>query len=330
MYGSLILGGYDASRFIPNNLSFPLNVENGLPVQLQSITSNSTSSLLPNAINVQLDSTTPYFYLPAEACTLFENAFGLTWNDSAQLYLLNDTQHSALKAQNPTVTFKLGMEGIATDVDITLSYSAFDLTATWPLVASSTPYFPLKRAANATQYMLGRTFFQEAYVIADYERQNFSVSQCNWTSTSSNIVAILPPSNTTTSSSSSTKNSLSSAAIGGIGGGGGGIVILTSALIAYLCYLKPRRKKKAAELAANPIEVLKPELDGTAVSAPVYEADGRKIVIVPPTEIGENGIVPVYEMPANEEVAVEMRDISTTDEKARYAKKFFRREKRSW
>jgi len=38
----------------------------------------------------------------------------------------------------------------------------------------------LQRAANDTQYTLGKTFLQEAYIITDYERRNFSVNQCIW------------------------------------------------------------------------------------------------------------------------------------------------------
>lgn len=237
------------SRFVFNNLSFPLTVESGLQVQLQAITSNTSDPLLPNSIDIYLDSTTPYIYLPEEACTLFENAFGLAWNETAQLYLLNDTQHTALKTQNPTINSKLGIGGNSISVDITLPYSAFDLTAEWPLVTNSTRYFPLKRAANSTQYMLGRIFFREAYAIADYERMSFSVSQCHWNATSSsNIISIIPPSNNP--STSETKGGLPTAVIGGIGAGGG-IVVLVSGLILHLRYLKPQEQKKAAESAGT-------------------------------------------------------------------------------
>lgn len=51
------------------------------------------------------------------------------------------------------------------------------------------------RAREETQYTLGRVFLQEAYVIADYDRGNFSVSQALFPPTSSEqqIVAINPP-----------------------------------------------------------------------------------------------------------------------------------------
>jgi len=47
-------------------------------------------------------------------------------------------------------------------VRIVLPYAAFDLKAEYPLVQNTSYYFPLKHAANETQYTLGRTFLQEA------------------------------------------------------------------------------------------------------------------------------------------------------------------------
>ena len=117
-------------------------------------------------------------WLPLETCKEFEKAFNLTWNATAKLYLLSETQHAALLAQNPTFTFKIGSSASGGEnVDIVLPYAAFDLSASHPLVESETRYFPLKRAYNSSQYTLGRVFLQEAYVIADYDRRNFSVSQ---------------------------------------------------------------------------------------------------------------------------------------------------------
>jgi len=163
--GSLTLGGYDSSKFIPNNLTFAFAEEQNrdLTVQIEAITTASGTSLLPSSIPAFLDSTVSCIYLPVSACTLFETAFGLTWNNTSQLYLLSDAQHENLLTLNPNITFTLGNLTAATTVDITLPYSAFDLTASSPL-ANDTKYFPLKRANDSSQYTLGRTFFQEAYV----------------------------------------------------------------------------------------------------------------------------------------------------------------------
>ena len=315
VFGSLVLGGYDSSRFIPNNLTFQFSVDTELATGLDAITTGTGVSLLPSPIkSISLDSTVPYIYLPTEACVLFENAFDLTWNDTAELYLLNDTQYSALKTQNPNITFTLGTSPMT--VDITLPYSAFDLTASWPLAANATPYFPLKRGLNETQYTLGRTFFQEAYVIADYEKGNFSISQCKWDiALAANIVAIPPPSNSTNSTPTSTSTSTTSHALptGGIVGVavGGAAILFVVSMLFYLRCFKPRRERKRIELPADshPEEFMKAELDNTGIfSPPIYEAEGQRIT--PVVEIGDPSEEHIYELPAREETAVEMNGLS--------------------
>lgn len=174
MFGSLTFGGYDTSRFIPNNVSFSLapDISRDLVVGLQSLSVTSTthpnvsatSLLLPSPILTFIDSTIPYIYLPLEACEAFEDALGLVWNDTSAMYWINDTLHQRLLSSNPTFTFTIAnsQDGGPT-VDIILPYAGLDLEATYPFVLNDTRYFPLQRAANETQYTLGRTFLQEAY-----------------------------------------------------------------------------------------------------------------------------------------------------------------------
>lgn len=163
--------------------------------------------------------------------------------------------------------------------------------------------------------MLGRTFFQEAYGIADYGSANFSVSQCKWdTPLSENIVAILPPSNGTSSELLDSKT-LSTGAIAGIAVGGA--LILVGALLLYFCYIKPRRKRHVAELGGNPIEngkkkqqhqqtepFTKPELDNTAVANTPLQGAHNKI---DPVEMGNTGL---YELPAREPTALEVTEVN--------------------
>lgn len=167
--GSLTLGGYDSSRFIPNSLSVSFAPDNDRDtiIGVQSIKATnqngSTSSLLPQGILAYVDSTIPYIWLPLEACKAFEKVFDLTWDENSALYLVDNALHEDLVAQNATIIFTLGngASGGQT-VDITLPYDSFDLTAKYPLVKNTSYYFPLKRAANETQYTLGRAFLQEA------------------------------------------------------------------------------------------------------------------------------------------------------------------------
>ena len=165
--GSLTLGGFDDSKFQANDVTFPFNDQDirALTVGISAIVQNTNSgqkTLLNESISAFLDSTIPWIYLPLEACKQFESAFGLEWDETHQVYLVNDTLHTSLEAQNATVTFTLRSPGNTGSVDIALPYAAFDLIAEYPLAENRTRYFPLVRATNDTQYTLGRTFFQEA------------------------------------------------------------------------------------------------------------------------------------------------------------------------
>ena len=198
-FGSLTFGGYDAARFIQSNVTFSLgpDISRDLVVPIQSITSDTASRpLLSSVIYAYIDSLVPHIWLPVEACQAFEEAFGLIYNETTELYFVNDTLHEKLLSQNPNVTFTLGPASAGgSTVDILMHYGSFDLTAEYPIVNNATRYFPLRQAQNDSQYTLGRAFLQDAYVIADYDRSNFSVSQAVFPngSDTQQIVAIHRP-----------------------------------------------------------------------------------------------------------------------------------------
>lgn len=169
----MTFGGYDLSRFVPNNISFSLatDISRDLVVGLQSITTtrvanNGTTQLqplLPEPILTFIDSTLPYIYLPQESCQAFETAFSLSWNETDEMYWVNETLHQALLTADPRIAFTIGNSKTGgPTVDIEFPYSSFDLEANYPLAPNTTRYFPLQRAANDSQYTLGRTFLQEA------------------------------------------------------------------------------------------------------------------------------------------------------------------------
>ena len=172
MFGSLTLGGYDRSRFIPNNVSLSLatDISRDLVVGLHSVTSTSSNdslteqtSLLPTPILAFIDSTLPYFYLPVEACKKFERTLGLSWSETDAMYWVNDTLHDSLVASNITFTFTLGDSAVGgPTVQIALPYASFDLEVKSPFESKSMRYFPLQQAYNESEYTLGRAFLQEA------------------------------------------------------------------------------------------------------------------------------------------------------------------------
>ncbi|KAI4090785.1 MAG: hypothetical protein LQ344_004565 [Seirophora lacunosa] len=206
--GSLTIGGYDASRFKPSDVSFSFSsqLQRQLTVAIQGISvtnSNAESELLTQAIYALVDSTVPHLWLPLSVCQAFEHAFGIEWDPITTLYLVNDTQHEAMIKQDAEVTLSLAtsLNG-GSVIDITLPYASFDLEANKPLVKQKTRYFPLRRAKDETQYTVGRVFLQEAYIVVDYDRNSFSISQAQYTSgTPSDIVATDTATGTDTTSS---------------------------------------------------------------------------------------------------------------------------------
>lgn len=175
VFASLTLGGYDAARGNTDGrrLSASLGAESTreLLVTIASITINdgtdtTTVDGLGTDTVAYIDSLLPEIRLPAAACQSFESAFGLVYNETVGYYLVNDTQHNTLIQQAKTVTFSL-TNGTGAATNIVLPYAAFDLGLQYPLAnitdnTTTLRYFPLQRASNSDENILGRTFLQEA------------------------------------------------------------------------------------------------------------------------------------------------------------------------
>jgi hypothetical protein len=289
-----------------NSVSFTMadDVTRDLVVVLQSISysGSTTTTLLSSAIDIFVDSTDPNIWLPGDACDAFEAAFGLTLDNTTGLYLVNETHRNTLLDSNAEVSFMLSdVESGGDTVSITLPYAAFDLTAEYPLVDNTSYYFPLKRANNSTQYTLGRTFLQEAYVSsrayihyyevaltlssylsADYERQVFNVSACVWNEGAvENIITITSNDSSTATggggegggsgsgnATSSKSAHLGSGAIAGIVVGCVVTGILTIGALALLILRKRRKWMKAGYAVAAP----KIEPDKSVLDGPVFNS----------------------------------------------------------
>jgi len=175
VFGSLTFGGYDAARVdmassITTNFSTVPNRDLLVNVTNIEVAGHSTLVFQGTPLQMMIDSVVTDIWLPKEACRVFEDALGLVWNNSSNMYLINDTQHANLIAMQPNVSFTLASGVSSRSVVITLPYAAFDLSANFPLANLTEitdpglKYFPLKQATQPNQYYLGRTFLQEAYV----------------------------------------------------------------------------------------------------------------------------------------------------------------------
>ncbi|KAL8736661.1 MAG: hypothetical protein Q9166_000027 [cf. Caloplaca sp. 2 TL-2023] len=246
--GSLILGGYDRSKFTKSTVSFEINQDDSyaLHAQVQSITASGTLvgdvEVLSNNITATIDSDLPYLYLPDSACKRFEKAFGLFWDASRELYLLNDTTHGKLRTSNPSIVFSFGQSKTGA-VNITLPYQAFDLQVTRPIAENGTNHFPLRCSSNSSQYVLGRAFLQETYLLVDYEMSNFAISQAQFNN-QSEIVSIdhaIVDHGSNPNLESSSGSGLSPVAIAGIAIGCSVALIL---LLSFLFYLWRRTRHR--------------------------------------------------------------------------------------
>ena len=261
---SLTLGGVDANRFVPNGMGFSLSQDYAPVVAINSISLSSAAESLPSnwdsnpqtlldisqADLFTIDSSTPFLWLPEDACNAFANALNLTYDDTLQLYLFpsdNSSSPEVLKTWNLSFTFTLSnLPGSSNTVEFRLPYDAFDLQLTYPFpnlaanfTSAPTNYFPLRKAANSTQYTIGRAFLQETYLTVDYERSNFSISQAVFTLDAVSNVNLLSISRPGGSIWPGPKSSgLSTGAKAGIGAGAAVGVLIVLMLIVWSCFRK--------------------------------------------------------------------------------------------
>ena len=326
--GSLTLGGYDSSRYIPNNASFVFAPDNEreLVVGLAGLTASTSTqtniNLIPAGMSkttLPIDTTVAELWLPLEICQAFEKAFSLTYDNVTELYLVDDMLHALLQAQNPTVTITLDQSYSTNETaEITLPYSAFDLQAEVPYrgLKGKKRYFPLRRADNSTQYALGRMFLQEAYLTVDWERARFSVHQCDWTyGKPSEIIPIVSPSYMDKSVlEQSTNRSTNGVVIGVVVGCVFVVILIATLIVGY--FWRRRCNRLAAMHAANASEVeaarkASPTDTDDDMSSPISE---RGPNVFPKAELPGTSNVLRPEMCASgkEKASVEIAEVEDT------------------
>ncbi|KAL8871008.1 MAG: hypothetical protein Q9174_003076, partial [Haloplaca sp. 1 TL-2023] len=183
----------------------------GAHYRLQSIVSStsensrtSEASLLPDPVFAFVDSTLPHIWLPKVACQRFERAFGLSYNTSAGMYTVNDTLHQQLLSLNPTFTFTIGNG----------------------LVGGPTTTIGLP------------------YIITDYERSNFSISQARFDDSS--VPELVPIPSTTEPTHSPQKNVTIGASIA--------VIFIAFAIALLVLFILRKRRHQAtkdADRSAN-------------------------------------------------------------------------------
>lgn len=230
-----------------NNSTLPVNIRS---IIAENVASGTMSLLADGApVTANIDSTVSQMYFPQAVCDLFQQAFGLQYDSDKDFYLINQTAHNQLLRSNPSITFTIGDTGDSgLTTNIVFPYAAFDLAVGIPFFNNDTRYFPIRVAKDESQQVLGRAFLQEAYIVVDWERNNFTVGQAIHQRERTNIVEILPASSDLQANSPG----LSTGAIAGIAiAAVAGITAL--GVIAFIS-LRARRNKQsvAAHVAEYP------------------------------------------------------------------------------
>lgn len=303
--GNLVLGGYDESRFDKGNGRFPFGSDSPLSLFIQSITSSDSlkgqrTTLLDDSqvAYATIDSSIPHLWLPREVCDRFEEAFGLKYDAKTDLYLIGHADRQSLLSKNASITIGLGVTSDPMNrTNIVLPYAAFDLQASAPIYTNTTYYFPIRRA-NKSQYRLGRTFLQEAYLIADYERREFSIHQVHYEEVMprERIIAILPKNETSPGQVPTSPAGLGRKEIAGIAVGAcvAGTMCIVLAVLLYQRWRSIQERKRMSFLVQgghHPHMMAKGmvEVGGGAKKINQLHEDALQEMLHPSTEVSGIG-----------------------------------------
>lgn len=225
-----------------------------MQISLESIIATNAESavaigLLPEKITVSLDSAVSQLWLPAKACGYFEQAFGLIYDPTSELYFIGGVDRGSLQNAATQITFTL--TSVFGRTNIVLGYNAFNLTVR-PLLAAANDtraYFPIRRSPDGAQLTLGRVFLQESYLVVDWERGNFTIGQL--ANAASNVVAITAAPKAQ-NNSRATSHASASKYTNGPPPGAIAAIILTLALLALLFGLAARFWVRSLRQRASP------------------------------------------------------------------------------
>ncbi|KAG5977701.1 hypothetical protein E4U55_006602 [Claviceps digitariae] len=211
--GSATLGGYDAARFVPHDIAFPLNQAEGIPrLRLRGIELTANNSSLPVAwasttrllmtydqtFTAIIDTSTPYLWLPSTVCDEFAHALNMSYNDTFGLYTLTNEQYRQYSASLNSLSIRFSVSSkdnndnfgspltVPGVVNITLPIRSFVSLLEYPFMnatvrqdESSVPYFTLRKAAHEN-FIIGNAFMQESYLITKYDSGTFSIHQAQF------------------------------------------------------------------------------------------------------------------------------------------------------
>ncbi|KFY16972.1 hypothetical protein V492_00981 [Pseudogymnoascus sp. VKM F-4246] len=299
--GSLTIGGYDQSRVLGPVSSQPYSIDH-LPIDLIDIGIGvgggaspfdfssqagllaSGNSSIRSSMQVAVDATVPYLYLPQSTCDSITEHLPMTFQPKYGLYFWDtaDPQYKTIISSSSYLSFTFRLSSsVSQNITIKVPFSLLNLTLTSPIISTPTPYFPcFAGQAPGGIFSLGRSFLQAAFIGVNWQTGNgvwylaqapgpntpttiaptaiqptdnsITSSTTDWADTWSGFWTILDSPTSTNSSTVPSDNTaqsggkLSKAAIGGICAGAA--VCLIAVLIVG-CLLYKRRKGKPVSVA---------------------------------------------------------------------------------
>lgn len=299
-----------------------------LYVGLQQVTTRlnngTTITVLNQRIKALIDMSVSELWMPQSVCDAIAQLFGLMYYPAADRYLVSDSVHASLTALNPTFTLQIGgadSDGLAINID--LPYAAFDLAIGYPLFVNATRYFPIRRAANDSQYALGRVFLQEVYLTADWEHNIANISQAAFSNPAApqDIVTIAPKDDSLVRTVPKHKG-LAAGAIAGIVIG----ALLVLALIGAFFFMRRRRQRAAKKNetpyeeyygsnekeATVPDDLSKPL--GTVTEEECAELEGTRVEEMEASEKSNKEIYEMESPPAVDEKGLNLKQLIRSNE----------------
>jgi hypothetical protein len=281
MPASLTWGGYDLARFVDHQETFALGSSDMVPrVLVRGIEINTgedqeqpshwnssitTLSDWDRSFTAIIDTTTPFLWLPNDVCDKFANALNLTYNDTFDLYTLDNEQYGQLTDLDG-FSFVFTLSGSDNQdnfgdpldtpgvVNITLPARAFVDLLQYPFMDEAieygdpaVPYFSLRRSGSNNTLVIGRSFLQESYLVTQYDLALFSIHQAKFPENPEvdvNIQAIEQPENSPYPPPTLTRNrGLSKGQMAGVVVGAVGIVAI---IFFGFWYLRQKRTQRDA------------------------------------------------------------------------------------
>ncbi|ELR02107.1 hypothetical protein GMDG_05267 [Pseudogymnoascus destructans 20631-21] len=188
--GSLTIGGYDQSRVLSPVSSQPYAIDH-LPIDLldigigvedgaspfdfssQACLLASGNSSIRNSMQVAVDATVPYLYLPQSTCDSITKNLPVTFQPKYGLYFWNtaDPQYKMIVSSPSYLSFTFRLSSsVSQNITIKVPFSLLNLTLTSPIISTPTLYFPcFPGLAPRGIFSLGRSFLQAAFIGVNWQ-----------------------------------------------------------------------------------------------------------------------------------------------------------------